>query len=142
MLRVVLDTNVFVSSILSKAGAPAQALQAWHSRQYLLITSPMLIAELQHTLNYDRLRHKYGITDQDVAELTTLLEKEALVVPGQANVWGAIPEDPDDEQVIACAVDGQADFVVSGDRHLLTLGVYRGIPILTVRDFLDKLAEQ
>ena len=139
MLKVVLDTNVFVSSLLVKAGLPAQILDAWRERRYLLIVSPAIIAEIRTTLSYPRIRRKYAITDEDVEQLVTLLERDALLVSGDADAAGAIPEDPADEMVLACAVDAQADVIVSGDRHLLDLGSYRSIPILTVRQFLKRL---
>jgi putative PIN family toxin of toxin-antitoxin system len=139
MLKVVLDTNIFVSSLLVQAGLPAQVLDTWRERQYLLIASPAIIAEIRATLNYPRIRRKYAITDEDVEQLVTLLERDALVVPGDANVAGAIPDDPADEIVLACAVDAQADVIVSGDRHLLELGSHRSIPILTARQFLERL---
>ena len=139
MLRVVLDTNVFVSSLLTRTGAPAQVLAAWRARQYLLLTSPAIMAELEATLHYPRLRRKYPLTDEDIAQLLDLLAQDALVVPGSVPVAGAIPQDPADEIVLACALDGQADLIVSGDRHLLDLGAYRDISILTVREFLERL---
>jgi len=139
MLKVVLDTNVFVSSLLVKAGLPAQILDAWRERRYLLIVSPAIIAEIRATLDYPRIRRKYAITDEDVEQLVTLLERDALLVLGDADAAGAIPEDPTDEMVLACAVDAHADVIVSGDRHLLDLGSYRSIPILTVRQFLKRL---
>ena len=139
MLKVVLDTNVFVSSLLVRTGLPAQVLNAWRERQYLLIISPSIIAEIQSTLNYPRIRRKYAITDQDVEQLVNLLEQDALVVPGKAETAGAIPKDPTDEMVLACAVETGADLIVSGDRHLLDLGAYRDIPVLTVREFLKRL---
>ena len=139
MLKVVLDTNDFVSSLLVKAGLPAQILDAWRERRYLLIVSPAIIAETRATLDYPRIRRKYAITDEDVEQLVTLLERDALLVSDDADVAGAIPEDPADEMVLACAVDAQADVIVSGDRHLLDLGSYRSIPILTVRQFLKRL---
>ncbi|HDQ73082.1 MAG TPA: putative toxin-antitoxin system toxin component, PIN family [Chloroflexi bacterium] len=139
MLKVVLDTNIFVSSLLVKAGLPAQILDAWRERRYLLIVSPAIIAETRATLDYPRIRRKYAITDEDVEQLVTLLERDALLVPGDADVAGAIPEDPADEMVLACAVDAQADVIVSGDRHLLDTDSYRSIPILTVRQFLERL---
>jgi len=50
-----------------------------------------------------------------------------------------IKDDPDDDRVLECAVAGHADYIVSGDRHLLKLGSYDSIPILTVRQFLDTI---
>lgn len=139
MLRVVLDTNVFVSSLLTKRGATAQVLAAWRDRRFLLLTSPAIIAEIQRVLRYPHIRGRYGITEGDIDALTELLQKDALVVPGAAPVAGVIPADVTDEMFLACAVDGQADFIVSGDRHLLELRTYRDVPVLTVREFLDWL---
>jgi uncharacterized protein len=139
MWRVVLDTNLFVSSVLVKSGLPAQALQAWRERKFVLLVSPDIVAEIRHTLNYDRIRRKYRITDEDIGDLILLLEKNGLLVDGLADTSGVIPDAPDDERILACAIDGQADLIVSGDRHLLDLERCADIPIITVRDFLERL---
>jgi hypothetical protein len=139
MLRVVLDTSIFVSSLLVKEELPAQVLDAWRERQYLLIIFPSIIAEIRATLGYSSIRCKYGIVDEDVEQLVALLEQDALLVAGEANVAGSIPQDPADEIVLACAIDAQADVIVSGDRHLLELGSYQAISILTARQFLERL---
>ncbi len=140
MLRVVLDTNVFVSSLLVKVGLQAQVVDAWRLRQYVLVTSRAIIAETRMTLTYPRIRRKYFISDEDVDQLASLLEHDTLLVPGAADVAGAIPADPSDEIILACAVDGRADLIVSGNLHLLELGQYRGIPIVNARQFLATLA--
>lgn len=142
MLRVVFDTNVFVSSLLVRKGRPDQALDAWRERRYVLIASPAIIAEIRATLQYPRIRRKYPIAEQDINALVALLEQDALLVPGIADVAGAIPADPADEIVLACALDAQADLIVSGDRHLLDMGTYQSIPILTIHEFLERLAAE
>jgi len=141
MLRVVLDTNQFVSSVLVRHGLPAQVLGAWRQRQFILIISPAIIAEIRSTLDYPRIRRKYPITDDDVEGLVALLTHDAVVVPGTVDVSGVIPDDPTDERVLACAVEGGADLIVSGDRHLLDLGKFQGIPTITARALLERLAE-
>ena len=140
MLRVVLDTNVFVSGLLSKTGLPAKMLDAWRAGQYLLITSPPIITEIKRVLETPRIREKYFITSVDIEELITLLEKDALIVPGHTDAKNAIPDDPSDEMFLACAMDAAADFIVSGDRHLLDISQYKGIPIIAVNEFEEKLA--
>lgn len=139
MLRVVLDTNVFVSSLLTKSGATGRVVDAWRARQFLLLTSPAMIDEIQRVLHYRHIQHKYVVAEEDILALAELLQKDARVVSGQADVAGALPEDGNDEMVQACAVDGLADFIVSGDRHLLGLKEYRGNPVLTVHEFLERL---
>jgi putative PIN family toxin of toxin-antitoxin system len=140
VLRVVLDTNVFVSGLLSKTGLPAKMLDAWRAGQYLLITSPPIITEIKRVLEAPRIREKYFITNGDIEELIILLEKDALIVPGHTDVKNAIPDDPSDEMFLACAMDASADFIVSGDRHLLDISQYKGIPIIAVNEFEEKLA--
>lgn len=142
MLRVVLDTNVFVSSLLVKVGVPAQIVDAWRARHYVLVTSPTIIAEARATLSYPRIRRKYHVTDGDVEQLIDLLQRDALLVPDDADTAGAIPADPTDEKILACALDGQADLIVSGNLHLLNLVQYQGIPILNARQFLERLAAE
>jgi putative PIN family toxin of toxin-antitoxin system len=121
MLRVVLDTNQFVSSLLVRRGLPAQVLDAWRERVYLLVISPAISAEIRATLQYLRIRRKYHITSDQVERLVEVLGQDALIVPGAADTKGAIPEDPQDEMVLAWAMDGMADFIVSGYRHLLAM---------------------
>lgn len=140
MFRVVLDTNVIVSGILSRTGAPAELLNAWRERRYLLLSSPAIVAEVRAVLHYPRIREKYALSDDEIEQAMMLLEHDALLVAGSVNATGSVPSDPTDEMFLACAVDGQADGIVSGDHHLLEIGIYRDIQIMTARQFLDRLA--
>lgn len=142
MLRVVLDTNVFVSSLLSTQGLPAQLLNAWREGGYMLVTSPPIIAEIAEVLEAPRISKKYLIGQEDIEHLVDLLKTDTILVPGRAAVKGSVPQDPRDEMFLACAIDANADCIVSGDRHLLGLQTYRGIPILTVKKFAEKLETQ
>lgn len=142
MLRVVLDTNVFVSSLLSTQGLPAQVLHAWREGRYMLVTSPPIIAEIVEVLESPRISKKYLIGQEDIEHLVDLLKTDTILVPGRAAVKGSVPQDPRDEIFLACALDAKADCIVSGDRHLLDLRTYRGIPILTVNEFAEKLENQ
>ena len=142
MLKVVLDTNIFVSSLLSKAGRPAMAIDAWRASRYLLVTSPSIISEIKRVVEAPSIRKKYGLGRDPIARLILLLEKDTIVVPGLSTVAGAIPKDPTDEMFLSAALDAKAGLIVSGDRHLLDLGEYKGVPILTVRQFLELLEKQ
>lgn len=139
MLRVVLDTNVIVSSILSRKGAPFEILNAWRERRFLLLISPAIIEEVGAVLRYPRILKKYPLGDKEIEQLISLLEHDALLLPGSADVAGSIPDDPEDEMFLACALEGGADVIVSGDHHLLDLEVFRDIPIITSRQFLDQV---
>ncbi len=142
MLRVVIDTNVIVSGILSCNGAPAELLNAWRERRFLLLSSSAIVAEVRAVLQYPRIRHKYYLDDDEIEPTITLLEHDSLLVAGNSNVAGSVPDDPKDEMFLACALDGQTNIVVSGDHHLLDLGVFRDIPIITARQFLDQLNQE
>jgi len=142
MLRVVLDTNVFVSSLLSTQGLPAQVLNAWREGRYMLVISPPIIAEIVDVLESPRLSKRYFIRPEDIEQLVDLLKTDTIIVPGRAVVKGTVPQDPRDEVFLACAVDANADCIVSGDRHLLDLQTYRGIPILSGKEFAEKLEKQ
>jgi len=139
MLRVVIDTNVIVSGVLSHAGAPAELLKAWRGRRFLLLSSSEIVTEVRAVLQYPRIRNKYHLIDEEIQQTIALLERDALLVAGDSDVTGSIPADPTDEMFLACALDGQADVIVSGDHHLLDLRTYRDIPIITARQFLDQL---
>jgi putative PIN family toxin of toxin-antitoxin system len=93
-------------------------------------------------LSSPNIQRKYAISDQDINELVTLLNQETILLSDLPEVSGAIPDDPKDEIFLACAIDGQADLIVSGDRHLLNLRDYHDIPILTARQFLEELDKE
>ena len=141
MLRAVLDTNVFVSSLLNKTGAPARLIDAWRAGEYMLVTSPVIMAEIKAVLESPRIRKKYLLTDHDIGQLLDLLEKDSIIVPGRTQIGNVLPQDPTDHIFLSCALEAGVDFIVSGDRHLLSLKVFEGIPILSVVRFLERLAE-
>jgi len=142
VLRVVLDTNVLVSSLLNKTGAPARFIDAWRAGAYLLVTAPPIMAEIKAVLELPRIRGKYALTDHDIRQVFDLLEKDAILVPGLLHVGNAIPQDPSDPIFLSCALEAGADVIISGDHHLLSLKVFEGIPIMPVVQFLERLAEQ
>ena len=142
MLRVVIDTNIIVSGVLSRKGAPAEVLDAWRERRFLLLISPQIIAEVRAVFEYPHIRKKYPFIDEEVDQVIELLEHDALVVPGEADVSGDVPADSKDEMFLACALDGEAGLIVSGDHHLLDLFIYRDIPIISARQFITKLDKE
>jgi len=139
MRRVVIDTNIFVSALLSKKGAPAKVMDAWCERKFLVITCEAAILETQRVLNELSATGKYAITNDQIESILHLLRTDAIQVPGKTNVSGIIPQDPDDEKFLAIAIEGEAEIIISGDSHLLNLGKYQNIAIQTARQFLDSL---
>lgn len=141
MIRAVADTSVLVSNVIVPTGVPAQVIRAWRANRFFLVTSPRILAEARRTLEYPRIRRKYPLTDAEAGRFLTLLELEAEVVKWEPDVSEAKLRDPNDEMVLACALAGSTSFLVSSDQDLLTVGQYRGVHIVTPRQFLTRLEE-
>jgi putative PIN family toxin of toxin-antitoxin system len=137
-LRAVLDTNVYVSGTILSRGTPFQVLEAWRRQAYTLVTSDAIIAEIERVLRYSRIRDRYEVADQDIERLVNSLRADALVVPGAYQIEG-VSADPDDDKLLACALEGQAACIVTGDPDLLSLGRYHGVEILKPHEFLERL---
>ena len=132
--RLVLDTNVLVSSLLFK-GPSAQLPALWQNGAINLLASAAIIQEYARALAYP----KFGLSD---AEIREILNDDLLpfITPVRVSqVPDVIKDDPPDNEFLACAIAGQADAIVSGDRHLLGLTACQHIPILTLRSLLDAL---
>jgi uncharacterized protein len=139
VLRVVIDTNIFVSALLSPGGTPAKVLQSWEEQRFLLLTSGEIIDEISETLIRFIQRPPYRVTPDDVNRIVVLLRKDSVEVHPRFDVTDAGIADPDDLIFLACALSGDAQIIVSGDHHLTSLGTWRGIRILTAREFLEVL---
>jgi putative PIN family toxin of toxin-antitoxin system len=127
--RAVLDTNVVVSGF-GWPGAPAAILDAALDGRLVLVTSPPLLAELRRVLGYPKLAKV--ITGG--AQLPDLVEESGVVVL-PSRVFAVI-DDESDNRVLEAAVEGAADYIVSGDDHLLGLASFQGIPVMPPAEFV------
>lgn len=141
MIRAVLDANVLVSAILSPRGIPAKVLTAWQAEQFHLVLSEAVLDEIDHVLRYPRITRRHRWSEEQLQGFLEDLAHLAIMTPGAAHLK-VIAEDPPDDRYLECAIEGEAECIVSGDQHLLALGEYRGIRILTPRAFLDVLRRQ
>jgi putative PIN family toxin of toxin-antitoxin system len=137
VIRAVLDTNLLVSYLLVHR-PPIATLIDVHlaGEHFLLLTGDHLLQELDRVLRYPRLQRYYSAEARTrfVALIAAL--SEVIELPESVP---RICRDPDDDWVIACAVAGQADIIVSGDRDLLALEQVGQIPILSAAQFTDHL---
>lgn len=137
-MRIVADTNVIVSAFLW-GGTPRRLLDAVEARRFELFTSRALVTELEDVLSREKFTERLGKTRFTSAFLLArYTQLAALIAPAEA----AVPElrDPDDALVLACALAARADAIVSGDGDLRALGGYRGIPVLSPADCLERVA--
>lgn len=132
ILRVVFDTNILFSSV-GWVGNPHQCVQAARQGKCLSLTCETILAELS-----EKLQLKRGLDAQKTAEIADEIRgfSKVITIPGTLKVVAA---DPDDDPVLECAVVGQAQYLVSGDRHLLALGNYQAIQIVKAAEFLALL---
>ena len=137
MIRAVVDTNVLVSGIISEQGAPRQIVNAWYQRQFTLLTSALIIAEVMRVLHYPHLQMTYHLSEEDILLVRDALLNDALVLEDMYQVTRS--RDPQDNLFLACALEGHADYLVSGDAHLLEIKYYHGVQIVAPRQFLDLL---
>ena len=137
-MRVVLDANQFVSAVLVAWGHPAQIMQAWRQQRFELVLSPSLIAEIRRVLLYPRLQRKHGWSVDQTNDFLAEVVAAATIVPDGPEVH-AVPGDPSDDKYIACALSAGAHYLVSGDEHLLQVGEYQGLRIVSPALFLKEL---
>ncbi len=131
--RVVLDSNVIISAFLF-GGGPRRVLSHAMDGRVQCIISLALLDEVRDVL----LRPKFGLTpDQVLIIIEELQELCRIVTPNQR--VRVVKADPDDNKVIECALAGDAHFIISGDAHLLDLGPWQNIAILSPADFLDRM---
>ena len=127
-----MDTNVLVSGFMG--GNPTRVLREWAKGGFALCVSPAVLAE------YERVLARFDHLSTETDELLDLIsegENVLRVFPSEA--VRAVSSDPDDDRFLECALAAQADAIVSGDRHLLSLVAFRGIPILSPAAFLESL---
>ncbi len=130
-MRIVLDTNVFVSGVFF-SGPPYQILKAWRDDQLRLAISNEILDEYQRVGEALALKFP-GIHLEPILELVTL---KAKGFPSQ-QLPAPLCDDPDDDKFFACAVAAKSRIIVSGDKHLLRVSGFRAIRVLKPRDFVD-----
>ena len=140
MIRAALDANVFVSAVLSPRGNPAKILAAWRAERFHLVISSAILEEIERVFHYPKVVARHRWPKEKIRAFIEDLAHLAILVPAERTLT-VISEDPSDNRYLECAIAGEAEYIVSGDRHLLQLGAYREIRILMPRAFLDVLKE-
>lgn len=140
-MRIVIDTNLLVSAIIS-SGPPRRLLDAVRAGEHELCTTEILLAELLDVMRRSKFATRLaqaGLTPEAIVE--DIRKLSTMVAP--LSTPRVVPTDPDDDHVLAAAVYGAADLIISGDRRdLLPLGSHLGIAIVDAREALQRLMLQ
>ena len=129
MTRVALDTNILISAIFW-SGKPYKVISNGLKGEYQLVTSPEIIDEV-----LTKLRNKFQFPEDKIEEQANILMSLFHMIIPTTKV--DVVRDKSDNKIIECALDGKADFIVTGDPDLLTLKEYKGIRILTANEFFN-----
>ncbi len=136
-VRVVLDTNILISALITRNTPPDKLYQAWLRGEIELVISDAQVAEIYDVLSRPRLRRFLDADEADA--IAENIAARALVIT-ELPVVNVSP-DPKDNPVLASAIAGKAELIVSGDKkHMLDLGEVEGIPIVTARKALELMS--
>ncbi|MBI1919958.1 MAG: putative toxin-antitoxin system toxin component, PIN family [Geobacter sp.] len=129
-MRIVFDTNVYISALITSGGRGENAyLAAVAGRFSLFVSIPIL------TETAGKLRAKFHWDDAHITRAVRHVAAVAAVLKPQRRI--ALLTDDPDNRILECAMEAGADYIVTGDRHLLSLGAYEGCRIVTLAEFLD-----
>lgn len=132
---VVLDTNVIISGLLSSGGPPAQILDLWEAGAFDVAISAPLLEELKRALDYKQVKKYLKLAPGEINALLGQWSTISIYVEPEAEL-DVVEEDPDDNRVLECAIAAEANYIISGDKHLLDLGEYQGIEVLPPAGFI------
>jgi|SRR3989339_1072202 len=139
MLRIVLDTNIYVSAILRPDGTQAKLIKFAMEDKFQLIFSAPIFQEIRDVLERPRIKKYLKVTQNEINRFFYNIYIKCIFVK-LSEIFRVVRNDPDDDIIIATAIEGNADYIISGDKHLLDLKKFRGIKILNANDFLKTVS--
>lgn len=139
-IRAVLDTSVLVSGIISPKGAPRKIVDLARREIFKAVSSLAINHEILDVLHRDYIYLKYNLTEDIIDDISSFLYEGTVLMEDRYTV-SKVRKDPEDDKFIACALEGEADYIVSGDDHLLALKHYRSVQIVDAKGFLKVLGK-
>jgi uncharacterized protein len=141
VLRAVLDANVYASALIKPEGPPGRILhRLLADRAFEVVLSGSILFDLRRCLKYPKLRKFIALTEEEIDRWILALELVADTVSPDRGIR-AVHDDPDDDHLLAAALEGRVAFLVTGDQHVLALGEFEGVRIVTPAEFLKTLGE-
>jgi len=142
-LKVVIDTNILISSTITSKGKPNQVIKAWEKGLFLLVISDQILEELRDVAKRERLRNKYRLFPERIHVLAENLKIGVeKIVPLSEQRLSISSRDAKDNILLACSFGGEADYLVTGDRDLLDLSgnpKLGSLKIVSPKEFLETL---
>ncbi len=135
-MRVTLDTNVLVSAFISKHGQSADILDLIATfEEITLVISQEILEEFADVMSREEVKARFEFTEADVAKFEKAIRSAAQIVRVKSKLK-VVHQDPADDIIVNTALDGRADYIVSGDKHLRKLGTLKGVRIVSPRAFM------
>ena len=135
MIRVVLDANQFVSALLKPGSNPAKIISLINDNKITLLLSDDIISEIAGVLLYPKIMKRHGQSVEYIKSFIEKMRSAAIITKGKLKI-DAVKNDPSDNKYLSCALEGRADFIISGDRHLKDFKSYKNIAIVDPGTFL------
>jgi len=140
-IKAVIDSNLFVSGLFAEDGPTKQLQDLWATQKIDLAVSEDILKEIKKTLQKPYLRERLFFFEGEEDEVIELIREKAHIVTHDLYQTDRIADDPTDNKFLACALEAQADYIVSGDNHLLSLKHYHGIQIVDAKAFIAMLTK-
>ncbi len=137
----VIDTNLFISGLFGKNNTTSLLQELWTDQTIQLGTSREIIKEVTRVLQYPKIKERLPVSDEAVRRLFKLICRKAIITK-DAYSTDRITDDPTDNKFLACALEIKADYIISGDNHLLSLKHFHGIQIVDAASFLKIIAQK
>lgn len=137
-MRAVLDANVFVSAVINTRGTPRQIVDLWRDELFELLVSEAILEEIGRVLRYPKIAALHKLAEPALQEFLRLVGEEGHMVEPTERLH--VSPDETDNRYIECAAAGGAHYLVTGDKlHLIPIGAYEGIQIVSPATFLTIL---
>lgn len=139
-IKVVLDSNVWVSIFMKKT-LGREFSNIFKRKEIEVYVSEVILKEISRVLVYPKIKNLLKASDIAVEQIIQrILEISNVIKP--KHKLNVIEEDIEDNRILECAIHANADFIITGDHHLLALKRYKNIEIITPRQFLDELVSE
>ena len=136
MKKAVVDTNVIMSGLIKAESIPGKILKAWREDKFILLLSPPIFEEISRIIRHPKVVKYHKLNEEEIQNLLLYLYSASQKTEGKTKL--NITKDPDDNIFLACAIEGNAEYVVTGDKAFLQLKEYEGIKIITPSQFLKE----